>query len=265
MYLEGVEEMYKLGLCSITFRQLSVEEIIKIVAEARLNGIEWGSDVHVPVGDLETAKNVKKLTEEAGLEVASYGAYYRVGQYDENDESFEDVLATAAALGAPSIRIWAGSFGSDEADQSYREKVISETREIADLAEKEGILINFEYHGKTLTDTMESASQLMEEVDHPNVKIYWQPAVSVPVDERLESIDKIYPWLTDVHVFQWDVTKRLPLEEGREEWKKYLDRLGEENRERYLFLEFVKDNSVEQFMLDAGILRELMQEYHQLD
>lgn len=257
--------MYKTGLCSITFRQLSIEEIIKIVAEAKLNGIEWGSDVHVPVGDFNNAIRVKELTEEAGLEVASYGAYYRVGEYDENDHSFKDVLATAVKLGAPSIRVWAGRLGSDEADANYRKKVINETREIADLARREGVLINFEYHGKTLTDTMESAAQLMQEVDHSNVKLYWQPAVDVAVDKRLESIDMIYPWLTDVHVFQWAVTKRLPLQEGQDEWKLYLDSIGEEDIERYLFLEFVKDDSVEQFMLDAGILRGLIQEYRQVD
>ncbi len=43
------------GLCSITFRSLSVDAIIELATKARLDGIEWGSDVHVPPGDLELA------------------------------------------------------------------------------------------------------------------------------------------------------------------------------------------------------------------
>ena len=43
--------------------------IIEAVKAAGLDGIEWGGDVHVPHGDVETAKRVAKLMEEAGLEI----------------------------------------------------------------------------------------------------------------------------------------------------------------------------------------------------
>ena len=39
------------GLCSITFRSLDVATIIDLAVSAGLDGIEWGADVHVPVGD----------------------------------------------------------------------------------------------------------------------------------------------------------------------------------------------------------------------
>lgn len=255
--------MFKLGLCSVTFRNQSVEEIIQLVKDAKLNGIEWGGDVHVPPGDLKHAKKVKQLTREAGLEVTSYGSYYRVGEYEKNADPFATILSTAVALKAPSIRIWAGTVGSDEADLAYRKKVIDETRTIATMAAQEGVLINFEYHGNTLTDTMESAALLMKEVDHPNVKIYWQPAVGQPVADRLASIENIYPWLTDVHVFHWDVAKRLPLAEGKEEWEKYLARLSDQVMTRYLFLEFVKEDSNAQFFEDALVLKDLVNDDEQ--
>ena len=45
---------------------------------------------------------------EAGLAIAAYGSYYRV----EHDDPapFEPVLATAVELGAPTVRVWAGSY-----------------------------------------------------------------------------------------------------------------------------------------------------------
>ena len=45
--------MYKTGLVSISFRSLSVDEIIDLVKDAGLEAIEWGRDVHAPCDDVE--------------------------------------------------------------------------------------------------------------------------------------------------------------------------------------------------------------------
>ena len=39
--------MRSVGLTSVTFRQLSVDQIIALVREIMNAGIEWGSDVHI--------------------------------------------------------------------------------------------------------------------------------------------------------------------------------------------------------------------------
>lgn len=254
--------MFKLGMCSVTFRKLSVEKVIQLATESKLLGIEWGGDIHVPPNDLRNAKYVSDLSDKAGLEVASYGSYYRVGDYEANEHRFFDVLKTAKTLKAPSIRVWAGGKGSAEASSLYRDKVVEETYEIASLAAKENIRIHLEFHGNTLTDTSESAKLLMEEVNHPNVSIYWQPAVNVPVNERVSSIKEISPWLSHVHVFYWEGTTRLPFRNGVNDWEKYLSALHEPNTERYLYLEFVKDNCPTQFIEDARVLRKLVEEFN---
>ena len=38
------------GLVSVTFRQLSPEDIIDITYASGLKAVEWGSDVHLPAG-----------------------------------------------------------------------------------------------------------------------------------------------------------------------------------------------------------------------
>lgn len=251
--------MFKTGLCSITFRSLSVEEVIELVSKVGLDGIEWGGDIHVPPGDLKRASEVAALTKEANLEVISYGSYYRVGDMEKNDSSFEQILETAEHLNAPGIRVWAGTLGSEEADQSYREQVVADARKIATLAEQKNIVIHFEYHGRTLTDTKESAALFMKEINHPNVKLYWQPAVALPVEERLASINEVRSWLSHVHVFHWHVTDRLALAEGKEEWSTYLNELKTKEQTRYLMLEFVTGDSEQQFIEDAEVLKKLVQ------
>jgi len=246
----------KLGICSITFRDLTPIQIIEAVKKAGLDAIEWGSDVHVKPGDNENAKKIRDLTIENGLEISSYGSYYRVGI--ENQHSFEDILETAINLGAKDIRVWAGRKGSLDADEDYRKNVVNDAIRIAKLAAKEGININFEYHKKTLTDTAESAKRFMEQINEENVYLYWQPAIDISVENRLDNINTINKWITNIHVFQWKVIERLELSDGIDEWKKYVSKLNKSTNDlknRFYLLEFVKDDSIEQFYKDAKALK----------
>ena len=102
------------GLVSITFRKLSPAQIVDLVCRAGLEGIEWGGDVHVPHGEVARAREVGRITSDAGLAVASYGSYYRAGHGE--GAPFETILQTAAELKAPLIRVWAGIKGSADAD-----------------------------------------------------------------------------------------------------------------------------------------------------
>lgn len=42
----------KTGMTSVTFRKKSAENVIALVKEAGLDGIEWGGDIHVPAATL---------------------------------------------------------------------------------------------------------------------------------------------------------------------------------------------------------------------
>jgi 3-dehydroshikimate dehydratase len=109
------------GLVSVTFRELSLEKIVDLVAQAELTGIEWGGDVRVPHGDQGQARAVRRMTVETGLTVAAYGSYYRAGHPETGP--FEAILETAIELDAPSVRVWAGKRGSADADAAYRARV----------------------------------------------------------------------------------------------------------------------------------------------
>ena len=77
------------GLTSVTFRALSISKIVQLAAAAGLDGIEWGGDIHVPAGDIQSAVFALQETEKAGLEVLSYGSYY----HGLPEEDFSPVLA----------------------------------------------------------------------------------------------------------------------------------------------------------------------------
>ncbi len=255
--------MLKTGLTSITFRQLSVDEVIDVACQARLNGIEWCSDVHVPEGDISIAEDVRRKTEAAGLAVSSYGSYFRC---DTEAGAFQPFLDSAKALAAPVIRVWAGRKGSAEADVAYRAEVVAALRQAVDLAESEGTLIGLEYHGGTLTDTRESAHALIAEVERSTLKLYWQPRNNSSPEHDRDELRAALPHLAHVHVFHWGpggFKERYSLEEGKTDWKSYLAIIRAATNESWLLFEFVRNDDPEQLLRDAATLHALIEECKQ--
>ena len=255
--------MIRSGLVSITFRNLDPPRIVDLAVAAGLEGIEWGGDVHVPHGDRRRAEDIGRLTRDAGLIVASYGSYYRVGVSEAAGLHFGDVLATAVHLGAPTIRVWAGDRGSGEASTEFRSEVVRDSRRIADLATECGLSVTFEYHSGTLTDSTGSAFALLEEIDRDNVQTYWQPSVGLSIHDRLAGLNHILGYLSNIHVFRWvaraGTIRRRPLAEGADEWARYFEAIGETGREHYAMIEFVRGDTAESFLEDAEVLRSWLQ------
>jgi 3-dehydroshikimate dehydratase len=250
--------MIATGLLSVTFRQLSPTDIIKLVSQAGLQAIEWGGDIHVPHGDVKVAKEVSGWTLEQGIAIASYGSYYRVGCGNKDNVSFEMALESAIALKAPAIRVWAGDKGSAAADEAWWSRVVADSVRIAELAQPEGITVDFEYHKGTLTDSRDTAVRLLRQINHPNIRCSWQPSVELAVEERQLDLRAVMPWLANLHVFQWQPGIRNPLAAGLEEWTDYIRIVRETDRPHYAMLEFVRDNDPKQFLQDAQTLKRII-------
>lgn len=248
------------GVASVTFRDRTPQQLIKLALDAGLTGIEWGGDIHVPSGDLEQAATIGDLTRAAGLRVSAYGSYYTVGKSSDEGIRFIDVLHTAKALQAPMIRIWAGDKSSKLSTPNYRRKVLDETKALADLAGQQGIRLAFEFHDDTLNDTYEACGELFTELAHPQVKTYWQPIHGAGLHANSAGIEMILPWIAGIHIFHWwpKAEARLPLRDGTKHWKAYLHQLSKVATPISGSLEFVKDDSPAQFLTDANTLLELL-------
>lgn len=249
--------MIRPGLVSITFRELAPLALVHLAAEAQLEGIEWGGDVHVPHGEEATAREVARMTSDHGLEVAAYGSYYRAAASEAQGLSFGAVLSSAKALGAPVVRVWAGTKGSLEVSPGEREAVVADLRRITEIASREGVAIALEYHRNTLTDTPQSTRDLLEACACPGLETYWQPRVGVEPAETARDIGMLLPWLSHLHVYHWwPETQRLPLREGLQAWGLYLEEARCAAGERYAMLEFVRGSAPQQCLEDARALRE---------
>ncbi|WP_028065726.1 hypothetical protein [Solirubrobacter soli] len=258
-----------LGLCSVTLRACSIDEVVAVASGAGLECIEWGGDVHVPPGDLDAARRARSATLAAGLRVASYGSYWRCAG------DFAPVLASARALGAPRVRIWAGQTASADASPTQRDEIAAAARAAAALAAATPppaaatpppaaatppapaasppapIALAFELHGGTLTDTFDSALALVEA---SGVPCYWQPPQSMPDDSALAGL-RALPGVPAVHVFSWwPGSTRLRLRERAALWRAVFEifRSGD------ALLEFVPDDDPALVAEEAEACRALL-------
>ena len=126
---------------------------------------------------------------------------------------------------------------------------------IADKAAESGLTIVLEWHKNTLTDTNDSGLDFIDEVGRDNFRTLWQPSMLMDVPERVRGIQMLGDRIINLHVFYWDSTGRRPLSEGQSDWKSYSEALPED-WEGYALLEFVKDNTTEQFVEDASVLHQ---------
>ena len=244
------------GFTSVPFRQLAVDDMIRLAVQAGLDGIEWGGDIHVPPGELQHAIDVGIATRANGLQVFSYGSYYRLGAAEDAAGAFLPILQTAAALCTGQIRIWAGSLPPDQADEEVYRRAAQELCTICELAGKEGISIGLEYHRNTLTQTVQSTLRLLRETDCANLFTYWQPNPDITQAEREEELRQLRPYLSNLHVFHWipgDI--RRPLSEGQAEWLAYARLAG---IDRPYILEFVPDDDPQALSIEADTLRKIL-------
>ncbi|GEM03074.1 xylose isomerase [Halolactibacillus miurensis] len=244
----------ELGLCSITFRQHTPKDIIVLAKDQQLQAIEWGGDIHVPPGNLTRAKEIGDLTRAHGLRVSSYGSYYHAG----TEEDFDAVLETALALETSHIRIWAGRMDKSKTPKTYSEEtfqhIVQDIIRCAIEAKKHAITLHLEYHAFTYTDSGQAALKLIQAVNQPNVKLYWQPLGSFTKEQQVLDLNMLQSYISHIHVFQWDETfNRYPLDTGESTWLDYI-RVLEQSQSHLYLMEFVKNDNINQFNQDVQTL-----------
>ncbi len=133
--------------------------------------------------------------------------------------------------------------------------MVDSLKRIAEHASRENLTVSLEFHRRTLTDTPDSASRLMEEVANDNLRLYWQPNQDMDASYNVQSIRTVLPYISNIHVFAWEKSQKFLLAHGEKHWRQYLDALSASGREHALLLEFVCDGTEEQFLRDAETLR----------
>jgi len=239
------------GLVTVTFRKFDIPKICSAAKNAGLSLLEWGGDIHVPPMNEAAIRLAKGCSAEQKLIIDTYGSYYRCGG---SDEEIHDTVKTAAELGAKNLRVWAGTHGSADTDETERRSVTENLIRVCRCAAQYHLTVSPEFHGGTLTDHWQSAVRLAEETGAENLRLYWQPNQFRDDEYNLTALRAVLPYLSNVHVFTWAGHEKFPLSNGERMWRQYIDIIAADGKDHGMLLEFVCNDTEEQLVQDAGTL-----------
>ena len=129
---------------------------------------------------------------------------------------------------------------------------------MADKAEISGIVLGFEYHPYTLTETCDEALWLVEQVNRSNVGLYWQPDCMLLTEENVRDRDRVLPYCVgNMHIQNYNPTDGYGmLSDIAERLDAYF---GDIKSEPFrVMIEFVKDGTTDNLKQDAECLRQLL-------
>ena len=240
---------FDFGLCSISFRKNTPEEILRAMKEAGLSIIEWGSDEHCPP---ERAKEIAELQKRYSIRCCSYGTYFRLGVTPICE--LEKYIEAARILGTDTLRLWCGDKNSEDYSTEQKKFLFDECIAAAKIAEAAGVTLCMECHNRTYSNIKESALELMRTVNSKCFRMYWQPSPFRSEEENIEYAKQVSNSTVNIHVFNWKGKEKYPLREAKDIWKTYLNCFG---KGRILLLEFMPDDKIESLKSETEALKEL--------
>ena len=242
---------FKLGLCSVTFRKKTAEEVVAIAKKAGIGFIEWGADVHVK--SLDDAKKVKALCTEADIKISSYGSYFNSAVFDEG--KWTAVCEITKEMGAEYIRIWLGKKNSQITSEEEYILLLKNTKRMCEIASEYGLLVCPECHDNTFNNNTDAFLKIAADLKCDNFRTYFQSRY-FRMEYDKDRIDRTYDYIKDVHVSYRDL-KREQL--FRKKDKNYLDTLLkkfiEKNFDGIIMIEFVSGNSEKNLLKDTKKLK----------
>jgi sugar phosphate isomerase/epimerase len=166
----------RLGCCAYSYRDLltkskmNLQEFCKTCADMGLDGVELTA-YYFPDTTRSTLNEVKKYCFSLGLNISgtAVGNNFAQSDPDKRKEHVEMVKAWidhSVILGAPCIRIFAGSMPEGDNEESTFQRVVSCLREVLPYAAERGLVLALENHGG-ITATPEQVLRLLNAVKTP--------------------------------------------------------------------------------------------------
>jgi len=247
--------MIRTALSSTAFIGSTIPQVLETAVASKAQGIEWTDDGFIQPGDSVTAQSAMMATLRAGLSTVSYAVTFRVGSHDPS--AFRAALDTARGLNAPILRLW-----SSPKSQSSKKKsaFISTARTLGDEAGEQGVTLCFGLASDSLLDTTANAAKLLEAIDHPFVKMAWEPSAGIRFDDNMEEFSAIAGRIGMIVVRSEDLSDAEGGRDDRSErWFQYLDAFDEQggspDMARYVVIRSVAEGDAPRLATDIAAIR----------
>ena len=184
------------GFTSTSFRQIKrIEKIVEIAVNAKIDCIEWGGDIHVR--SVDDAERAKELCDNAGIQICSYGSYYRAGS--DNADEWKKICEIASAMDAKSVRIWLGKADSEKTDDSTYKNILKDIKNICAVAKEYGLIVCPECHDNTFNNNTDAFLKIHNDVGCDNFRTYFQSRYK-RLEYDLDRIERTLPYIETIHI-----------------------------------------------------------------
>ncbi|MED3577710.1 sugar phosphate isomerase/epimerase [Bacillus thuringiensis] len=197
----------KYSLCTISFRHqlISFTDIVQFAYENGFEGIElWGTHAqNLYIQERETTERELNFLKDKNLEITMISDYLDISlsaDFEKTIEKSEQLVVLANWFNTNKIRTFAGQKGSEDFSEQERKEYVKRIHKICDVFAQHNMYVLLETHPNTLTDTLPATIELLEEVNHPNLKInldflhIWESGAD-PID----SFHQLKPWTLHYH------------------------------------------------------------------
>jgi len=226
--------LVKFAVFTVSVPDYTPEEAVAKIREFGYDGVEWrvidqdpahagggfwsANKATIPFTNIETeAPQVRKMTEDAGLEMPSIGTYVMCDDLEQTDLA----MRGANALGVPKLRIRVLNYNGTDPFMPIWERAREQYKGVAELAAKHGVQALIELHHRSITPSASSARLFLDGLDPKQVGVIHD--VGNMVHEGYEthrlSLEMLGPYLSHVHVknARWFPAKYLA--DRTVEWK----------------------------------------------
>lgn len=192
----------KLNVCTISFRHqlISFKQIALWAKNQGFQGIElWGVHAKNMDGKGECDLNWLKKQNLAVPMISDYLPLY--GRENVAIEKTLELCDLSSRWGTKKIRTFAGDKGSDNIEASERKMWVARLRKLCDVVSENGSFLVVETHPNTLADKLSSTAALIEEVDHPALRINFDVIhVWESGDDVKKALHILEPFICHVHL-----------------------------------------------------------------
>ena len=195
--------------------EYTVCEAIELMSRIGADGVEIvvqdgyksGIPCHATKDELTV---IKKCAEENGIRIICLTPYN--SKFDSLDDSIrlfeieeiKKVIDYCEFLGAKYIRIYGGnrSAGDNYKIDERRSKLVSSLRYLGDCAQKKGVMLVIENHFNTMAVSARESVELVQEINHPAVRILYDQANLTFTEKECysEAVDTQLEYVAYMHV-----------------------------------------------------------------
>ncbi len=224
----------KYAIFSVSIPEYEPREAVRQVKASGYDGIEWrvidqdpahaggsfwsANKATVPLtGFEEQAPEVRKMTEDAGLEMPSLGTYMTC----DDLEAADGAMRGARVLGVSQLRIRVPNYNGTDPFTPIWDKAKAEYRDIVDLAAKHDVKALLELHHRSIVPSASAAKLFLDGLDPDHVGVIHDAGnlVYEGYESHRLSLEQLGPYLAHVHVKNARWVPVGQAEDSTMEWK----------------------------------------------